>query len=112
MSKYLTYSENFKQLAKGDFIVLECLDEIPDKAFPIQKGTMQKWSVDQSDVNGFTMSRKIKGLPKQTIMMYNIFIKNNEYVSFQSIFMPYSCKFKVSIEKKVDKVNKLKTLFQ
>ncbi len=111
MSKYLSYSENFKQLVKGDFIVLECMDEIPDKAFPIQKSTIQKWTVSQSDAKGFTMSRKIKGLPKQTITMYNIFIKDNIFISFQSMFMPYNCNFKVSIQKKSDKVNTLKTLF-
>lgn len=111
MSKNLNYSENFKKIVVGDFLILECVDEIEDKSFPIQKGTIQKWEVSEHDKGGLTMVRKIKGLPKQSIKIYNFLIKDSVLVAPPTFFMPISCKFKLSIEAKSDGIDKLKTIF-
>jgi hypothetical protein len=110
MSKNLPYIENFDKLTEGDFIILECLDDVDDKAFPIQKGTTQQWEVSKKDDFGFTMFRKIKGHPKQSMVILNGLIKDDVYVSFKTFFMPYNCKFKIYIKKKPE-TSTLRTLF-
>lgn len=126
----LSYTENYKELAKGDTITFECVEEVPDIT-PIKKGTVQKWKVvdiitittanlphehplkakGENIPIGFTVSRSMKGFPKQTVKLLNSTIKDDIFMMPKGLFMPFECMYKIGIEKKKDP-NSLKKLFK